>query len=88
MTWDCPDCDESAEEEQDIFLHRIRTHTDADTSDGSFNIHNDEIWSVYVEMVREEARSRIDGKPTTEKLALEMEEMGVPTLPNYDEFSD
>lgn len=79
MDWECPDCDETAEEEQDMFLHRIREHTDADTSGGSFNVYHPEIWSVYTDMAVAEAMRRSDEEdPTVGDLVEELNEMGIP----------
>lgn len=77
-TWTCPDCDEHAEEEQDMFLHRIRKHTDADTSGGSFNVYHPEIWQIFMEMaVTEAARRSPEGNPTRDQIIIELEEMGL-----------
>lgn len=76
---ECPDCDFSNPDNSVMFTHRVKCHTDA--GDGnSFDLYNDEVFDIYVDMAvtqaRENARSKYD-EVTEEKLVYELGELGV-----------
>lgn len=75
---ECPDCDFNDEKEE-VFTHRVKEHTDAGDGD-SFNLYDDEVFDIYIEMAVQEAR-RIclskDKKPTVENVKYELGELGV-----------
>lgn len=78
---DCPDCDFSHEKSGVVFTHRVKEHTDSGDGD-SFNLYEDEIFDIYVDMSIQEARRRIEARgeePTIDKLKYELGEMGVST---------
>jgi len=77
---DCPDCDFSHSENGIVFTHRVKKHTDSGEGD-SFNLYDDEVFPVFVDMAVQEARKRIEArgdKPTVEEVKTELARMGIP----------
>lgn len=75
----CPDCDFEASKNGVLFTHRVKKHTDAGNGD-SFNLYDDEVFDIYVDMAIQEARRRVesrDEKPTIDAVKYELGEMGV-----------
>jgi len=76
---ECPDCDFENEKQGVVFTHRVKKHTDAGGGD-SFNLYDDEVFEIYVDMAIQEARNRCvskDKTPTVENVKYELGEMGV-----------
>lgn len=81
MSVSCPDCDFSHEKSGVVFTHRVKKHTNSGDGD-SFNLYEDEIFDIYVDMSIQEARRRVEERgeePTIEKVEYELGEMGVST---------
>lgn len=75
---DCKECNFSDEKEQ-VFIHRVKEHTDAGDGD-SFNLYDDEVFDIYVDMAVQEARRNCldkEKEPTIENVKYELGELGV-----------
>lgn len=78
---ECPECQFSDTSAGPVFIHRVKEHTDAGDGE-SFNLYDDEVFEIYVDMAIQEARRRVearDEEPTIERVKYELGEMGVST---------
>lgn len=76
---ECPDCDFENEKNGVVFTHRVKKHTDAGDGD-SFNLYDEEVFDVYIDMAVQEARRNClekDKEPTMENVKYELMELGV-----------
>jgi hypothetical protein len=76
---ECTECQFSDEKNGVVFTHRVKEHTDAGDGD-SFNLYDDEVFDIYVDMAVQEARENClekDKKPTVENVKYELGELGV-----------
>lgn len=76
---ECPECNFSDKKDGVVFTHRVKKHTDSGNGD-SFNLYDDEVFDIYVDMAIQKARKRClskDKKPTVENVKYELGELGV-----------
>jgi len=86
MSYSCPDCGFEHSEAATTFTHRVKKHTDSGKGD-SFNLYDDEIFSIFMEMAWDEAHESCDSEsPTVDDVVKYLNrEMNIPVTSEHIE---